>query len=154
MSKQAGNTFQRPKLFVMLALSQVCRGQVQRLILQRQVLILACNTLVIEVVVIINKPIDTDQLLVLSFRVFLLLMLFFVQLDHDLFELLLVQLYVKMNLLLKAILVLPVVVVLKKFDLLELDEQAQFHLVDLVLALQQLLVLHLYQFHLRGQLRV
>ena len=95
----------------MLALSQVCSGQVECLIL-RQVLILASTDIIKVVVSIINKSIDTNQL-VLShiFRVVFLLV-FFVKLDDDRFELFLVQIDIKMNLLLKAILVLPVVVVL------------------------------------------
>ena len=77
-----------------------------------------------------------------------------IQLEHDLLELFLVQLNIEMDLLLKAIKVLSVVVILQKLDLLEFDEQAQFHLIDLILALDQLLVLHLYQLHLRSQLRI
>ena len=94
----------------MLALSQVCSGQVECLIL-RQVLILAC-TGIIEVIVILNKPIDTDQLVLSTIFREVFLLVFFVKLDDDLFELFLVQLDIKMNLLLKAILVLPIVVVL------------------------------------------
>ena len=94
----------------MLALSQVCCGQVECLIL-RQVLILACTD-IIEVILIINKPIDTDQLVLSTIFREVFLLVFFVKLDDDLFELFLVQLDIKMNLLLKAILVLPVIVVL------------------------------------------
>lgn len=94
----------------MLALSQVCSGQVERLIL-RQVLILACTD-IIEVILIINIPIDTDQLVLSTIFREVFLLVFFVKLDDDLFELFLVQLDIKMNLLLKAILVLSVIVVL------------------------------------------
>ena len=94
----------------MLALSQVCSGQVECLIL-RQVLILACTD-IIEVILIINIPIDTDQLVLSTIFREVFLLVFFVKLDDDLFELFLVQLDIKMNLLLKAILVLSVIVVL------------------------------------------
>ena len=94
----------------MLTLSQVCSSQVKCLIL-RQVLILT-GISIVEVIIVLNEPIDAYQLVFgFNFRVVLLLV-FSVKLDHDLFELFLIQLDIKMNLLLKAILVLPVVVVL------------------------------------------
>lgn len=67
----------------MLALSQVCSGQVERLIL-RQVLILACTD-IIEVILIINIPIDTDQLVLSTIFREVFLLVFFVKLDDDLF---------------------------------------------------------------------
>ena len=47
-----------------------------------------------------------------------------------------------------------VVEIFEHLDLFELDQHLQLHLVDLVLAVDQLLVLSLYPFHLHGKLQI
>ena len=48
----------------------------------------------------------------------------------------------------------PIIEVLQDLDLFKFDEQAQLHLVKLVLSFDQLLLLCLDQLHLGRQLRV
>ena len=65
---------------------------------------------------------------------YLVFVLASVELIYDLPELFFVQLDIKVDLFLKGILMVLVIVVLEHLNLLEFDEQAQLHLVDLVLA--------------------